>query len=548
MTANNNKWANIFNNPDFYPTPESVLIQMNLNLKDSIILEPQAGKGDIIEYCKLHGAKEVLFCEINEDLATISKEKGRFLKHDFLDVTAEEISHINQIVMNPPFSTSKKHLLHAWNIAPEGCEITSLFNTNTFNDLRYDRNELHTIIRDYGHTQDIGEAFTTAERKTNVKVSVIKLYKPITNNNAGFEGFYMDEEPETLAGEGIMQYNEVQALVNGYIGAAKCFDEFKLINNKMTNICAPVGMGGGFSYQIEYNNQTASKEEFLKALQKNSWRHIFSKMKLNKYLTSGVMEDINKFVETQTQVPFTVKNIYRMFEIIVGTKQNSFNRALEEAVDSFTKHTHENRFGVEGWKTNSGYMLNKKFIIDYMVETKFNGGIGVRIGRRDEQLNDLLKVLCNITGSNYDKLERLDRLFYKVKVRDENGIVIDYSSDYSNSIQNTIRNLQAKGKKYTLENELKTFNTWYDFNFFEVKGFKKGTLHIKFKDEKVWEQLNIAYAKIKGQVLPETTFKSNEPKQPENKTARQPKAEKTTNVSNEVVKATNQQLLSNLFN
>jgi hypothetical protein len=28
-------------------------------------------------------------------------------------------------------------------------------------------------------------------------------------------------------------------------------------------------------------------------------------------------------------------------------------------------------------------------------------------------------------------------------------------------------------------------------------------MHLKFKDEKIWEKLNRAYAKIKGEVLPE---------------------------------------------
>ena len=39
-------------------------------------------------------------------------------------------------------------------------------------------------------------------------------------------------------------------------------------------------------------------------------------MNMEKYVTSGVMKDINKFVETQEKVPFTMKNIYKMLEII----------------------------------------------------------------------------------------------------------------------------------------------------------------------------------------------------------------------------------------
>jgi hypothetical protein len=62
---------------------------------------------------------------------------------------------------------------------------------------------------------------------------------------------------------------------------------------------------------------------------------------------------------------------------------------------------------------------------------------------------------------------------------------------------------EAEGKTVTLEDFVGEYGTWYDWGFFEVKVFKKGTMHLKFKDEKVWENLNRKYAKIKGQVLPE---------------------------------------------
>lgn len=72
-------------NPDFYPTPEAVIFEMleGVNINEKIILEPSAGKGNIIDYLNQNGAKEVLFCEINEDLQKISQDKARFLTSDF---------------------------------------------------------------------------------------------------------------------------------------------------------------------------------------------------------------------------------------------------------------------------------------------------------------------------------------------------------------------------------------------------------------------------------------------------------------------------------
>lgn len=471
------KFQNIFNR-DFYPTSSTVLDLMMIDFKGRKMLEPQAGKGNIIDYAKNHGVKEVLCCEINKDLAELCKAKGRFLKHDFFELTKEEISHIDLIVMNPPFSAASKHLQHAWDIAPEGCEIVSLCNSNMLSEFRYDKADLKKIIEEYGTTNDLGNCFNEdAERLTNVEISCIKLYKPIYNESADFEGFYLDEEPEYRNNDGIVKYNEVQALVNNYIGALKTFDEFSVINERMCRLCKPVGMGEGFHYTIRYNNSTCNKETFAKELQRHSWKHIFSLMHLNKYLTSGVMSDVNRFVENQSKIPFTVKNVYRMFEIIVGTADHNFKRALVEAVDEFTRHTHENRYHIEGWKTNAGHMLNKKFIVPWFFQKKNYGPSKGRITQRysdnSNKIEDLQKVLCNITGTNYD----------------------DCRSTYE-----LCRQFDG----------LET-NRWYCNGFFEVKGFLKGTAHFKFQDEKIWELLNKRYAEIKGQVLPENFFKKSTP-------------------------------------
>jgi len=94
-------------NIEFFPTPAEVINTMlsGYNFEGKVILEPSAGRGDIATALNDLGAKSVLTCEINEDLAKIVKTKSQFLKPDFLKVTSEEISHINFIVMNPPFPT-----------------------------------------------------------------------------------------------------------------------------------------------------------------------------------------------------------------------------------------------------------------------------------------------------------------------------------------------------------------------------------------------------------------------------------------------------------
>jgi len=451
---------------EFYPTPINVLQMMDIDAENKIVLEPSAGKGDIIDFCRIQGAKDVFAYEINADLQKIITSKCQILGDNFLNSKAEDISHVQLIVMNPPFSNADKHICHAWKIAPEGCEIIALCNHETVNkDYLY--REINSIITNYGTVVNLGDCFSTAERSTGVEIACVKLYKPVISSEFDFSGFFMDEEQsESDDTPGVMQYNEVQALVNRHVGAMKIFDKLKDQVDALNYTLDAIGMRG-IDINVGHNDNITTKEQFSKLIQRKSWAYIFSKMKLEKYVTSGVMKDINKFVETQNNVPFTMKNIYRMFDIIVGTREETFKRALEEAVDNFTKHTHENRFGIEGWKTNSGYMLNKKFIVENVI----GGYMGFEIkydSRNSKHIDDLTKVMCNITGVNYDDIGTLYRF--------------NYGKDYN--------------KKFEL-----TPNTWYEWGFFEIKFFKKGTMHIKFIDTQQWYLLNQAYGKLKGFTL-----------------------------------------------
>jgi hypothetical protein len=450
-------------NKDFYPTPKEVLEQMGIDCQNKVVLEPSAGSGNMIDFLREMGAKDILACELNAKLAEIVKSKAKFLKNDFLKVTSDEISHVNLIVMNPPFSKGAEHLLHAWEVAPAGCEILSLLNYETINnDYSRERKRLTRLIRDYGIETNLGNVFSESERSTEVEIALIKLFKPNVESNE-FDGFFMDEEVEEQ-GTGIMQYNVVRDVVQRYINSVKKFEEIMLLAKEMESLNGLFSVGT-IKCEMGYNDSVTDKETYKKELQKKAWGYLFNKMNMKKYVTSGVMKDINSFVENQNKVPFTMKNIYKMFEIIVGTRQQTFDKSLAEAVDRFTEYTHENRYNVEGWKTNAGHLLNKKFIVPYMFEMGYKANtITIKYSSNQDKISDLTKVLCNIQAQNFDEMPDLYNYVHEKKVEP---------------------------------------NKWYDWGFFEIKGFKKGTMHLKFKDDNVWANINRAYAKVKGQVLPE---------------------------------------------
>lgn len=457
---------------DFYPTPKAVIEQMAIDCYDKVVLEPSAGSGNMVSWLKDNGAREVIACEKHDELRRIVATKCQVIEHDFMNVTAEKVSHIDLIVMNPPFSADEKHILHAWDIAPEGCEIVALCNWETIDKNSYNayRKCLYTVISNYGEAINLGSVFSIAERKTNVEIGLVRLFKPVVSAEFDWDGFYYTPDQE-VNGNGIMPYNEIRAIVNTYVTAVNYFDEVKEIAGRMNALTKSIGSDINVSFSPGNNGynsvQITSKADFAKSLQKTCWINVFKKMNITKYVTKGVMADINKFIENRSNYPFTMKNIYRMIEIIVGTRDQTMSRAITEAVDKFTKHTHKNRWNVEGWKTNDGHLLNEKFISGWICELNYTRGLGIKTWNGNWQhIEDLTKAICYLTGKNYDD----------------------------------IPNVIANGNCFES-------NKWYSWGFFDFKVFKKGTGHFRFKDREVWAKLNKAYAEAKGFVLPESKIK-----------------------------------------
>lgn len=479
----------IFNNPDLYPTPKEVIYKMlqHYNVEGKIILEPSAGFGDIINVLIEEGAKEVLFCEKSEILQKTLN--GKFMCADFLELTSDKISHINAIIMNPPFSDGVKHILHAYEIAPKGATIISLVNSsNIKNDYTRDRKELKSIIESYGTVTDLETCFDTAERKTNVEVSMIVIKKPGENYESEFEGFFMDEEPETEGVNGIMQYDAIRDLVNRYVAAVKLFDEQLNVGVKMNSLLSGF-YGEKLSFNCSEDGKVKLRADFKKDMQREGWKFIFDKLDLKKDVTQGTMEDLNKFINEQTQFPFTVKNIWQMLSIIVGTRGQTMDRALLEVFDRITLHHSENRHNVKGWKSNLHYLVGKKFILPNQVSPSKEYGVTSQTysylkSSYQSAITDMEKALCYITGENYKEIKTINASIH--------------------------RNI---------------YGEYYSSHFFRFKAFKNGNMHFEWLSEELWGRFNQKIAELKGFPLFETkeqtayqkrnAGKKTEPKQTE---------------------------------
>jgi hypothetical protein len=301
-----------------------------------------------------------------------------------------------------------------------------------------------------------------------------------------------DDQEEQVNGSGIMQHNDIREIVNRYVGAVKMFDSVMDSNQAINNMIKPISAGLGIEFgalsTYGRSSSTITRDTFKKELQKSSWRSVFNKMNMQKYVTSNVMSDINKFVEQQQNIPFTMKNIYKMVEIIVGTHSGRMDQVLVDAFDRICSLSYDNSEAGEKWKTNSDYKINKRFIDNYITEYDKRwptDTVRISIFRRrssETLIDDVVKALCFITGKRYEEVMKPH-----------------YHTDYSSSV-----------------NDLHTFfncnkipwGQWAKWNdFFKVRGYKKGTMHYEFLSEDVWMEFNRRVAKIKGWAIPKKTDK-----------------------------------------
>jgi hypothetical protein len=464
-------------NSDFYPTPPEVAATMLdcLDLRGKTILEPSAGSGNLIRECLNRGAAEVLWCEKEPQLRSIvngipGHHLGGCLHEDFLQVQAADVSHIDLIVVPPAgIPHPEAHILHAWAIASPGCEIVALCNWNTCEG-RYRRLQLQlaTLVEAYGSSECLGECFTTAERPTRVSVGMVRLRKPVPGQRVStadeFDGFFLGPDDIEAQGEGLIPYRRSRDIVNRYVEACRIYDEQVEAGVRLRSVLDGF-FGGELGLQVTVEGAPVTRNRFRKNLQKAAWKHVFGEFLPAQMATSNLQKDINAFVEEQSKIPFTERNIYRMLQIVAGTQEQRVDRAVEEAIDSLTKHTKENRWGVEGWVTNSGHMLNRRFIRSYMAEPSWSGGFVTVDCSQSDEIRDLIKALCFLTGRSFEEVGEP-------------------------------RNPGVEGGRYCP-------GEWYEWGFFRFRAYKKGTVHFEFLDEEVWAAVNARYARIKGQVLPE---------------------------------------------
>lgn len=512
---------------EFFPTPLDVIRKMAApyaaRLETATVLEPSAGNGAILDAIikdgvfgtiELSGGKKyearhtankdrVYAIEQNPELQMILQQKGyRVIASDFLSFQPEH--RFNLILMNPPFSNGDTHLLHAWEILRNG-DIACLLNAETVrNPYSASRKRLAAIIADNGSVEYIGRVFAGADNQTDVDVALVRLHKETADDpfKIDIEGLTKENAPDfgTLAQESdqIAVSNQLDAYIRCWsltkaaaVDFIKSFARLRFFastflpqqergENVMEGLLKTLG-----DVRFSNNSMASVYNQFLDRAKSSAWGAIFDQIGLGKYMTTGLKQKLDDFRTAQGAMEISKENINLLFRFIMSNLGTIMDQSVTEVYDLFTRYFKGNTACDEGWKTNKRFKCNRKVILPNAVSAGFmpqrygyDTYYRVEYGN-GRNLEDIDKAMCWLSGRSFDLMD---------------------NSEFSGSDLHR----RADPEKATIRNVISTIKVgdqgWHESAFFRVKAFKKGTIHLEFKDEALWTKFNLAVNQGKNQL------------------------------------------------
>jgi len=467
-------------NKNFYPTPEAGCLALldgipQKALAGKTILEPSAGKGDILEFLEDRQGRymkcEYLCMEIEPELISILQDKDyKVIGNDFLSDPVHY--NIDYIFMNPPFDQGAKHLLRAWDIIENGT-IRCLLNAETYNNAyTNERTLLANIINEHGKVTQLGKIFKDAERKTNVDVIMVELVK---NTESKFD-FDVDFDSEYFAMPDDLG-NTSELIIRDmlenrearYIASIEAYKEMVQARRKFKKYVEPLVS----EYKVKDYIKSDFFNKFIQQFNGDAWDRLLTESNFANLLTKRVRDEfIYKQFPKQKNIAFTKPNMVQLLSILMNNKGLIIDRCILDAFDLLTRYHKGNRVHIEGWKTNEAYKVGMKFILPRVMK-EYDSVFGTYSFdyQNEHVLNDIDIVMCFLTGH---KLSSIDTC-HKV--------------------------LREQFQNYK---DGKPFSTKLESTFFEIKFFKKGTIHFKFKSKQLWQWFNCRASELRGFPLPES--------------------------------------------
>ncbi|MGN0499610.1 MAG: DUF4942 domain-containing protein [Ruminococcus sp.] len=541
-----NKIENFTENPtesEFYPTPTE-LVQKMLARVDfegvKSILEPSAGKGNILreiaqkesvcydydrtsydidcieldknlqQILKYSFSKERKE-EINSEIHSLTpkekwnRETGRYETEQISEAQKERLAELKKerlcffqdgihivgdnflnfdtfkrydlVIMNPPFSEGDKHLLKAISLLHNGGQIVCLLNAQTLlNPCTNNRKLLLNLLDEYNaDIEYIEGGFLGAERSTDVEVALVYVSIP-HKDSFGSDILEHLKEAEKLSES---EYVATDLSLNDYIKSSvhryNLDVELGIRLIEEYNSLAPY-LDGSFDkannpyaqplLSLSIPDGDLSINGYVESVRRKYWTALLNNESITKNFTSELRSHYLDMVSTFGNYDFSEYNI----KTLICEMNSKIYQGVEKSImDLFDKFTEEHSYYPEckntihyfnGWKTNKAHKIGKKVIIPMITYTFYGSLESYCIAH---MLSDVEKVFNYFEGNEITSGNIMGILERNVKM----GV--------------------------TRKIELK---------YFYISIFKKGTVHIEFKDQKLVDRFNIYACQHKNWLPP----------------------------------------------
>lgn len=474
------------NNDTFYPTPKHLIEKMLNKIKDwravTTILEPSAGKGDLLAELMLKRGIEIDAIEIDPNLQYILKDKGFKLVHDdFLTYWTQK--HYDLILANFPFNEGAKHFLKALQLQENGGAIIALINAETLkNQYTNERKLLYQKLMEYNaDIEYLQDEFKNAERKTNVEVALVTVHIETKKQESFlFERLKKahDEEYKDFTNTEIMHGDYIKAIISQYQFEIKIglniISEYKALTPYILN-----SIDDKYSHKIlelKLTNKDCDdtmENGYIKQTRAKYWKVLFQNPKFTSKLTSNLQTELFNKVSKLKDYEFSEFNI---MEIEAEIHRNTIKGVEDTILALFDKlsgdhswypETKKNVHYYNGWATNKAHKINNKVILP------INGFSSWNYSGKTEWRFETYKISETIS----DILKTIDYLTGRTNIVRDVGSTLDTNKEKDN-----FKNIE--------------------FDYFTVDFFKKGTTHIKFKSQEIVDILNIYGARKRNWLPP----------------------------------------------
>lgn len=427
---------------------------------------------------------------------TEEKDKRRVVEcriiHDnFLSFNSRK--RYDLIVMNPPFSNGDEHLLHAINLqSRHGGVIRCVLNAETLlNPYTNRRKVLRAKLQELGaDVSYVDGAFSDGERKTDVRVAIIKINIPTPETGASeiYERLKAAAEVEEIPADDVTDLavadflQEIVTRFNVEVDAGLALiREYQAIQPYILRSLSPDETYNKpiLALRIDGDNEYTDLKtnKYLRLTRRKYWKALFTNKEFIGKLTSNLREKYQGMVDKMQNYDFTLFNIKQIMVEMNAEMQQGVQDTIVALFDRMTEQhswypeCQKNIHYYNGWKTNKAHKINSKVILPV------NGMFSCYSWEKD-----------TFSVSNaYSTISDIEKVFE----------YLDGNMSAPVDLHGVLQAAHSSGQTKNIQ-----------CKFFSVTLYKKGTMHIKFHNQALVDRFNI-YCSQKKNWLPPNYGRTN---------------------------------------